>query len=196
MAEDFANDFFSEDVLAGDEMAEFWIDGVPLDPAIDDQLDNEDIPNRWATMLTKIPDFNPGGSGIKPIRRSYPPSLPYKPSATTTTNLSTIANEPEEVEPQVQKRFSPVLVAAILNVGRVIGGVIARVGGRLVNLAKKGFRRRMQVVRPSRSRWAASGIRLPRIEIGSGVCEVRTRFSLAEICKWDHVAGIWAGRHI
>ncbi|KAI4258082.1 MAG: hypothetical protein L6R42_005303 [Xanthoria sp. 1 TBL-2021] len=124
VAEDFANDFFSEEVLAGDEMAEFWIDGVPLDPAIDDQLGNEDIPI----------DFNPGGSGFKPIRRSYPPSLPYKPSATTTTDLSTNVNEPEEVEPQVQKRFFPALVAAILNVGRVI----ARVGGRLVNLAKEG----------------------------------------------------------
>ncbi|KAI4282249.1 MAG: hypothetical protein L6R38_003081 [Xanthoria sp. 2 TBL-2021] len=136
-------------------MAEFWIDGVPLNPAIDDQLDNEDIPNRWATMLTKIPDFNPGGSGIKPIRRSYPPSLPYKPSSTTTTtDLSTIVNEPEEVEPQIQNRFFPALVAAILNVGRVIGGVIARVGGRLVNLAKKGLRlrRRMRGVRPSCSR--------------------------------------------
>ncbi|KAL8753976.1 MAG: hypothetical protein Q9199_004670, partial [Rusavskia elegans] len=116
VAEDFANDFFSEDVLA-------------------------------ATRTSPI-DFNPGGSGIKPIRRSYPPSLPYKPSATTTTNLSTNVNEPEEVEPQVQKRFFPALVAAILNVGRVIGGVIARVGGRPVDLAKKGvsrLRRRMCV---------------------------------------------------
>ena len=76
MAADLANSYFSEDVLAGEEMSEFWIDGVPLDPAIDDALDNGDKPKEWALALQPPPNTElPPGAGPRPIKKRFFPAL-------------------------------------------------------------------------------------------------------------------------
>ncbi|KAL8918720.1 MAG: hypothetical protein Q9208_007191 [Pyrenodesmia sp. 3 TL-2023] len=120
-AEKLSDDYFSEDVLTSADLDQYWVDGVPLDPAIDDTLDSDDYTGQWAKDL-KLPD-----------NLDIPDELDTR-SLPAETALS------QEPPHKKEKRFFGGLIAAVVNIATRIGTAAASAGSSLAAIASRGFR--------------------------------------------------------
>ncbi len=129
LAKTFADNFFSEDVLAGEELMEFWPSHLQFDPSVDGKLDNDQFIDQYTDSVVTSKMNAQQRENFKTIIKRSGAALEGGP---VEVDVST---------EHLEKRALPAVLGVIVSFLARLGAGLARAASRAGSRAGGAFRR-------------------------------------------------------